>query len=198
MADHLPEHLSAVADIDTAASTPRLSLEDALNSVKVSMADLCAKGASHYALKNYNEAAEYYARASELQAELNGEMDPENAEILFLYGRSLFKVGQSKSDVLGGAGSKDKKKPKPSAKNGEGPSSAPAGELDRIAEEEVAIIADKNGTEPKKEEESEGTKKPLFQFTGDENFEDSDEDEEVGDFLPGTVSHCDPSDTLTG
>jgi hypothetical protein len=106
-------------------------------------------------------------------------MDPENAEILFLYGRSLFKVGQSKSDVLGGKAGGEKKKPKEVAKSmPKKENTAPSSELDRIAEEGVALIAEKNGTETKQEDDA-GSKKPLFQFTGDENFEDSDEEVEV-------------------
>jgi hypothetical protein len=179
----MAEHLT-VGKADTAVSTPdqTLTVEDALNSVKVSLADLCAKGTSHFALKNYTEAADYFARASELQAELNGEMDPENAEILFLYGRSLFKVGQSKSDVLGAKPSGDMKNArdvaKSKSKNGESSIAAPSTQLDKAAEESVTLIAEKNGADTKQDEDA-GPKKPLFQFTGDENFEDSDEDEEV-------------------
>jgi len=159
-----------------------MSAEDALNSVRISLADLCAKGTSRFACKNYAEAADYFARASELQAELNGEMDPENAEILFLYGRSLFKVGQSKSDVLGGKAGGEKKKPKEvvksMAKKEDTTAAAPSSELDKIAEEGVALIAEKNGIDAKQEDDA-GPKKPLFQFTGDENFEDSDDEREV-------------------
>lgn len=154
---------------DTAAT-------EAYNNVKVSLADLCAKGTSHYAHKNYSEAADHYARASELQAELNGEMSPENAEILFLYGRSVFKVGQSKSDVLGGATASTKKKAAPKTKSKA--ASKEGQPLDPVAEEGVALIAEKNGAEPVKEG-ADGPKKPLFTFTGDENFDDSDEEEEA-------------------
>jgi HAT1-interacting factor 1 len=38
------------------------------------------------------------------------------------------------------------------------------------------LIAESNETE-KKEEEDADAKKPLFQFTGDENFEDSDDED---------------------
>jgi len=55
-----------------------------------------------YSLKNYDAAAEIYSQATELQASVNGEMDPKNAELLYLYGRCLYKVAVSKSDVLGG------------------------------------------------------------------------------------------------
>ncbi|KAH7356804.1 putative NASP-related protein sim3 [Rhexocercosporidium sp. MPI-PUGE-AT-0058] len=146
------------------------------NNVKVSLADLCAKGTAKYAHKNFEEAAELYARAAELQAELNGEMSPDNADILFLYGRSLFKVGQSKSDVLGGKAGGEKKKPSGTAKTAkkvEAPKATKT-EDEKITEEGVAIVAGQNGSA----EGAVEAKKPLFQFTGDENFEDSDDDAE--------------------
>ena len=161
---------------------PTLTTEDSysatevFNSVKISLADLCAKGTAQYAHKNFEEAADLYARASELQAELNGEMSPENAEILFLYGRSLFKVGQSNSDVLGGRAAGEKKKSNGSTKAKKAPKAEPKGELEKVTEEGVAIIAEQNGDASDGEAD---TKKPLFQFTGDENFDESDDDEEV-------------------
>lgn len=94
MAEPSDQHEKATKELTAA--------QEEANSVKVTLADLSARGTAQYAHKNYEEAADLYAQASELQAELNGEMNPENAEILFLYGRALFKVGQSKSDVLGG------------------------------------------------------------------------------------------------
>jgi HAT1-interacting factor 1 len=152
-------------------------------SLNVSLADLCAKATRLYTMKNYEEAAELYAQAAEFQAEMNGEMSPENAEILFLYGRTLFKVGQSKSDVLGGkapaAGEEGAKK----AKKGKKTSAAKAVEVttegesaEIVIEEKVATIVEE-ATDAKKTDEA-AEKKPLFQFTGDENFDDSDE--EVG------------------
>jgi HAT1-interacting factor 1 len=164
------------SDLLDALPEESLSAGEILNSVKVSLADLCAKGAAQYAHKNYDEAADLYARASELQAELNGEMSPENAEILFLYGRSLFKVGQSKSDVLGNRAGGEKKKPSSDAKV-----KKEQKPVDKVAEEGVAIIAESNGGAAVADVDA---KKPLFQFTGDENFEDSDEDEEVINLPP--------------
>lgn len=167
----------------SAASSPApvYNTESFEHNAKVSLADLCAKGTSHYAHKQYEEAADYYARASELQAEVNGEMSEENAEVLFLYGRSLFRLGQQNSDVLGGrtGGEKAPKKEKKAVKQ----------EKKEIVDEEtvteagVAIMAegvDKAEEKIKEEEEhnSDGPKKPLFQFTGDENFEDSGDDDE--------------------
>jgi HAT1-interacting factor 1 len=168
------------AQSDALDSLPEeaLTAEEELNSAKVSLADLCAKATAQYARKNYEEAADTYAHASELQAELNGEMSPENAEVLFLYGRSLFKVGQSKSDVLGGRAGGEKKKPSSATKA----KKDDAKPVDRVAEEGVAIIADqKDGSLPTADivKEVANGNKPLFQFTGDENFEDSDDEDEV-------------------
>lgn len=148
---------------ETAEPTPEV--EEDIKSKKVTLADLSAKGTALYAQKKYEEATEVFSKASILQAEINGETAPENAEILFHYGRSLFKVGQSKSDVLGGSADKQKKatsdaKPKKSA---------------------AGPVVEKTTEESKKEEKKEApkldSKKPLFQFTGDENFEISDEEE---------------------
>lgn len=161
------------------------SAAEVFNSIKVSLADLCAKGTAQYAHKNYEEAADLYARASELQAELNGEMSPDNAEILFLYGRSLFRVGQGKSDVLGGRATGEEKKKKKATNGAKAKAKAKKvegeSESDKIAEEGVAIVAEQNGGS--KKEDDGDAKKPLFQFTGDENFEDSDDDEDVSFLL---------------
>lgn len=141
------------------------------NSKKVTLADLSAKGAALYAHKNYEEAAEVFSRASILQAELNGETSPDNAEILFHYGRSLFKVGQSKSDVLGGTAAPEKKKS--TATKSKKPAQT---EAQKVTQEGVGIVAEQKEGE-KKSEDIKGDKKPLFQFTGDENFDESDEEE---------------------
>ncbi|RDW91151.1 hypothetical protein BP5796_02316 [Coleophoma crateriformis] len=160
----------------TTAAEQSAAATEVFNSVKVSLADLCAKGTAQYAHKNYEEASDCFARASELQAELNGEMSPDNAEILFLYGRALFKVGQSNSDVLGGRASGEKKKSNGANKAKKPKAAEPALESDKVAEEGVALIAEQNGSVLEKKEEVEA-KKPLFQFTGDENFEYSDDED---------------------
>jgi tetratricopeptide (TPR) repeat protein len=150
----------------TDGGTPHYNETEAHNTTLVTLADLSAKGTSHYAQRQYGEAADLFARAAELQAELNGEMDTANAEVLFLYGRSLFRVGQGKSDVLGGrAGGEKKKKEGVKPKKEEGGAG-------------MAVIAEGAEKAEVKAEEG-GDKKPLFQFTGDENFEDSDEDEDA-------------------
>ncbi|KAK4241032.1 hypothetical protein C8A03DRAFT_12712 [Achaetomium macrosporum] len=186
----------------TGASTPQVELdpEETAKSLKVSLADLAAKAAALYAHKQYEEAAEVYAQAAEMQAEMNGEMSPENAEILFLYGRALFKVGQSKSDVLGGKAPESKKlaKPKPAkaakSANGSGPataekknettevagsSAAAIAEAEKKLDEAVAEAAAKEAEKKEEEAPKPEQKKPLFQFEGDENFVDSEEEDEA-------------------
>lgn len=158
----------------TGTATPfELDPESAAQSLKVSLADLSAKATALYVQKNYEDAAEIFARAAEMQAEMNGEMSPENAEILFLYGRALFRVGQSKSDVLGGK-APEKKQAKPKASNGSKKNGVDKAE----AKVEKAASSAAAETVAKKEDSALEAKKPLFHFEGDENFVDSEEEEE--------------------
>ncbi|KAK5016962.1 hypothetical protein LTR60_002150, partial [Cryomyces antarcticus] len=78
------------------------------------LANMVASATQQYSLKNYDAAADFYSEATELQAIVNGEMSPENADLLYAYGRCLYHVAVSKSDVLGGkvAGEKGADKPK--------------------------------------------------------------------------------------
>ncbi|KAI5860046.1 hypothetical protein GGS23DRAFT_246450 [Durotheca rogersii] len=182
----------ASADVSAAAtpqSLPPMDPDERDKSLHVSLADLTAKANALYAQKKYEEAAEAFSRATEMQAEINGEMAPENADILFLYGRALFKVGQSKSNVLGGAPASEKKangadkKPKTKKPHAESSSANAAGdEKDKAVDKGAAVVA-KNAAESevKASDKALDTKKPLFQFTGDENFEDSDEEEGEGE-----------------
>ncbi|KAL2139646.1 hypothetical protein VTI28DRAFT_4894 [Corynascus sepedonium] len=185
----------------TGTSTPLiLDPEETVKSLNVSLADLSAKATALYAHKQYEEASEVYAQAAEMQAEMNGEMNPENAEILFLYGRALFKVGQSKSDVLGGKAPEATKQAKPKAakatttsRNGSAPATAEKKNgATEVAGSSAAAIADaehkldealgeavsEDAAKQEKEEPRPEQKKPLFQFQGDENFTDSEEEEE--------------------
>ncbi|KAH7011961.1 hypothetical protein EDB80DRAFT_876587 [Ilyonectria destructans] len=152
-----PDAVENATDIDAA--------DDDVKSRKVTLADLCAKGTTLYAQRSYEEATEIFSRASVLQAEINGETAPENAEILFHYGRSLFRVGQSKSDVLGGPAASDNKKKANRDSKPKKPEAAKA-KQDGVAEGKEE--APKSDTD---------AKKPLFQFIGDENFDELDEDE---------------------
>lgn len=173
----------------TGATTPALDPDQIDKSLRVSLADLTAKATALYVHKNYEDAAELFSQAAEMQSEMNGEMSPKNAEICFLYGRALLKVGQSKSDVFGNK-APDAKKAKPAAKKGAAKPKKDAGEeesseakpeeptpAERMTEEGVAIAAVEAGGA---KEDSIQPKKPLFQFEGDDNLVDSDEDEGEG------------------
>lgn len=169
---------------------PDFNDDEDIKSKKVTLADLSAKGTALYAHKKYEDAADVFSTASVLQADINGETAPENAEILFHYGRSLFKVGQSKSDVLGGPAAADKKskasgksKAKPSASKDAAAESSKT-EEQKVTQEGVAIAAGQGEVEKGKESSTGAdAKKPLFQFTGDENFEESDEEEVCSNFF---------------
>jgi HAT1-interacting factor 1 len=76
------------------------------------LTELISSANLQYSLKRYDAAAEIYSQATEMQATLNGEMVPANAELLYLYGRCLFKVAVLRSDVLGGQVAGEAPKPK--------------------------------------------------------------------------------------
>jgi HAT1-interacting factor 1 len=116
------------------------------------LTDLINAANLSYSLKRYDAAAETYSLATEMQASLNGEMAPANAELLYLYGRCLFKVAVAKSDVLGGQVAGEAPKPKPEKKN-----------------------KGANGVGEKMEAESANA--PFFQVL-DSASEDEDEDED--------------------
>ena len=63
--------------------------------------DLKAQATLKYSVKDYDVAAELYSQATELQAELNGEMSAQNADLLYAYGRCLYHFAVKNSDVLG-------------------------------------------------------------------------------------------------
>ncbi|KAM3075104.1 hypothetical protein ACMFMG_007440 [Clarireedia jacksonii] len=172
MTDSNPTPTPAAASAATSALS-HIDKEEYLSS-RVTLADYCARGTASFAQKHYEEAVDHYAKAAELQAEINGEMAVENAEILFLYGRALFKVAQASSNVLGGkasSGDKPKKAKKEKVAKEEN------GSAEKVIEEAVSAIANGGG---EKKEEGADAKKPLFTFTGDENFEDSEDEEEEG------------------
>lgn len=140
--------------------------------------DLIAQATLKYSVKDYEAAAELYAFATELQAEINGEMSPGNADLLYAYGRCLYHVAVKNSDVLGSKvageardedtkGGKEKQKSKQKV----------ASESANGASSEVVTDAAAQNSSKDTTKESETGSKPYFQFTGDENFDTSDEDE---------------------
>ena len=144
-----------------------------------SLDSLLAQATAHYAQKNYKTAAELYSRATELQAQANGEMSTENADLLYLYGRCLYHVAVEKSDVLGSKVAGEKRDPSSSGPDA-GSSDKKINGVEaegRVTEEVVAAVATE-ASHPKVAEQERPENKPYFQFTGDENF-DSDEEEDA-------------------
>lgn len=161
----------------TDIQSPELSVQEK----RAQLDDLIARAAAKDATKDHDSASELYSQATELQAELNGELSVENADLLYAYGKSLYNVAVSKSDVLG---SKVAGEPEPGTTSSSTKTSAskstkaPGGSLVKDA---IASSAQPSSAKPKKESEPTSSK-PLFQFTGDENFVDSEsEDEEAGE-----------------
>ena len=166
---------SPEADVGSNPITDDLSLSH--------LDDLTAQATAKYAIKDYSSAAELYSRATELQAEINGEMSPENADLLYAYGRCLYHVAVRSSDVLGSrvAGEKQDDGEKKSKRRKVEEASTASGfdqRDQRIAEEVVTqVVVEKEGTKGAQDEKiTEG--KPFFQFTGDENYDDSEEEVE--------------------
>lgn len=159
---------------------PELSAQEQ----RAQLEDLIARAAAKDATKDHNAASELYSQATELQAELNGELSPENADLLYAYGKSLYNVAVSKSDVLG---SKVAGEPQPQSSNPPTKASSSAGSKstgEHIVKDAITNSKAQDSPSNKatsKESEPAGSK-PLFQFTGDENFVDSDsEGEEDGE-----------------
>ncbi|ORY84202.1 hypothetical protein BCR37DRAFT_391808 [Protomyces lactucae-debilis] len=98
-----------------------------------------------YALKNFADAADKYADAAEEVAKVNGEDDPRNADILFLYGRCLFKLAIERSQVLGGGGTDDKQPGQPAV--GATPNAAPKGPMFSFDGDEPEDEAEENPQE---------------------------------------------------
>ncbi|KAJ9191214.1 hypothetical protein DTO164E3_8955 [Paecilomyces variotii] len=141
--------------------------EETPEQLRAQLANLTERANAREALKDYNTAAELYSQAMEIQAQLNGEMSPENADLLYAYGKSLYNVAVSKSDVLGTkvAGKAADSEPAPAQpSNKSGSKSTGQGATQKGATGETGQT---------KTEEN----RPYFQFTGDQNFDVSDSEE---------------------
>ncbi|KAF2195787.1 hypothetical protein K469DRAFT_734242 [Zopfia rhizophila CBS 207.26] len=161
------------------AAEPTSSAAEA-SPTKEKLSELTTAAALQYSLKNFTDAANLYSEATAVQAELNGEMAPENAELLYSYGRCLYKVAIAKSDVLGGkVAQEEKKKPEKKArKEGAEASASGSGQLNGTATENKEATVES---------------KPFFQLTGDENWTDS-EDEEEGEGGEGAAEEAEEDD----
>ncbi|KAL2844305.1 hypothetical protein BJY01DRAFT_189266 [Aspergillus pseudoustus] len=162
--------------VNEASASPDVVAEG----TKEQLDTLIKRAAAKDLIKDYNAAAELYSEATELQAKLNGEMSLDNADLLFAYGKALYNVAISKSDVLGSkvAG----KAQTDSTDQPIAPRSAPVS--DNLIQNAVSLSGAKKEVEPQKAQLEETANKPLFQFTGDENFDtdsDGEDDENAGE-----------------
>lgn len=144
-------------DNDNASSKQPITNEDEL-------ANLTARATSEYAHKRYTSAAESYSKAVELQAEMNGEMATQNADLLYAYGRCLYKAAVEKSDVLGGKVGESSK-----------PDASDAGKKRKAEDSEGPSRKKVKKEEPPEDQGN-------LQFEGDdEDWLDADDEEAEGD-----------------
>ncbi|KAG9844903.1 hypothetical protein KCU98_g11309, partial [Aureobasidium melanogenum] len=166
--------LDTVAEDQSAQETPQIENRE---EAQANLARLQAAATKEYSLKNYAAASEFYSQASELQEQLNGEMSLDNADLLYQYGRCLYHLAVSKSDVLGnkvaggGEPQKKKRKTKSSAASNDALKNGDQKMADEVVE---AVVDEKGGSATKKENET--VNKPFFQITGDENWTDSEDE----------------------
>ncbi|CAN6632883.1 hypothetical protein TRVA0_013S03048 [Trichomonascus vanleenenianus] len=112
------------------------------------------EGIKAFALRSYEEAVEQFGDACRLYSEKNdGEEDP---ELLFHYGKALYRVAVEQSEVLGEKAQKKKEEtPKDSDTRDEGDDTKAEGEEDEgeEAKDEGDVDKDKEGDKEGEEEE---------------------------------------------
>jgi HAT1-interacting factor 1 len=174
-----------------AETTEPTNMEPTPAQLQSQLEQLKASATQQYSLKNYSAAAEFYSEAAEVQDKVNGEMSPENSDLLYQYGRCLYHLGVSKSDVLGGKvagnnnGSEEPKRKKRKTVAAAVAESSAAGGENAIAdalkngEQKLAEVEEEKEEEDgNAEQTAASSSKPFFQITGDENWTDSEEEEE--------------------
>jgi len=147
----------------TKSAPPKLTPSDELKTLQ-------ASATHHYAIKDYAEAANLFSQAVELQATINGEMAPENADLLYSYGRALYHLAISRSDVLGGQVAGEKQKPKSKSKKRKATNDVGGAGTSLDKTTDTGSAAPKS--DPKKE-----PGKPYFQIEGDDDEWDTDEED---------------------
>ncbi|OJJ43318.1 hypothetical protein ASPZODRAFT_103831 [Penicilliopsis zonata CBS 506.65] len=166
---------------DNESATKELEPSSEILERKAQLKDITARAAAKDAIKDYSAASDLYSQATELQAEINGELSLENADLLFAYGKSLYNVAVSKSDVLGGKISGD-----PQAHAGDGSTQSTNVKKDNLIKTAMHNGANKSIAGESAGAQAESTSsKPFFQFTGDENFDDEDDEDDEQDEEPG-------------
>ncbi|KAL8760246.1 MAG: hypothetical protein Q9199_000145 [Rusavskia elegans] len=144
--------------------------------------DLIAQATLKYSVKDYDAAAELYSQATELQAKLHGEMAAGNADLLYAYGRCLFHAAVRGSDVLGSKVAGEKQQvgshtPRKSERRSDRVTLDVSANVDAgVSEEMVAPEVEGKESIASSDDNKTQDGKPYFQFTGDENF-DTSEDE---------------------
>ncbi|GAB1195300.1 hypothetical protein APSETT444_004558 [Aspergillus pseudonomiae] len=153
-------------------------LQDTNESMRARLTDLTERAAAKDAVKDFNAAAELYSEATELQARLNGELSLDNADLLYYYGKSLYNVAVSKSDVLGSkvAGESQTQVHDPLTVNAS--SSGTTSVSDSLVQDAISNGLAQKEVLAGKAQSQKVEDKPYFQFTGDENFDASDSDGE--------------------
>ncbi|KAL2833228.1 hypothetical protein BDW59DRAFT_76975 [Aspergillus cavernicola] len=157
-----------------ASASPDLATGDTRKQLET----LIKRAAAKDIIKDYNAAAELYSEATELQAKLNGELSINNADLLFAYGKALYNVAISKSDVLGSKVAGKSQTQSAPADLASATGSAP---VDSLIKNTVSANAVKRGVNAQGAQSEDTESKPFFQFTGDENFDISDSDGEEED-----------------
>lgn len=161
--------MADVSDLDTGTRQSELD-------------DLIAQATLKYSVKDYDAAAELYSQATELQANLRGEMAAGNADLLYAYGRCLFHAAVRSSDVLGSKVAGEKQQggshtPSKTKRKADRVTPNVSTDVDAGVSED-AVAPNGESKEPITRDGDNKTQdgKPYFQFTGDENF-DTSEDE---------------------
>lgn len=165
-----------------AENSPNPAIESTLGpESKAELENFTAEATAKYAIKDYDAAAELYSQATELQARINGEMSPRNADLLYAYGRCLYHLALRNSDVLGPkvAGDAQVVGSKASSSKKQSNQSSSAGPADGLAAGQATSNGPQGNNNGVDEDSTLGGTKPLFQFTGDENFDDSNDEDEL-------------------
>ncbi|KAL9030644.1 MAG: hypothetical protein Q9196_001254 [Gyalolechia fulgens] len=158
---------------------PPSNQADAHHDRQAELEKLMAQATSRYSVRDYDAAAEFYSQATELQAELNGEMASQNANLLYAYGRCLYHTAVRNSDVLGSKVAGEKRSggtPKPSGNETTRATDELTSENMRGAEEGSAQVPASQEAIAQPADVPDQNGKPYFQFTGDDNFDGTDDE----------------------
>lgn len=151
-------------------------VEPAKENSKDELKTLIAEATLKYSIKDYDAAAELYSQATELQATLNGELLSENADLLYCYGKCLYHVALRNSDILGSKVTGGRREEDSEQKNNQklNTASKPNKPVDETKSDQKDNAGQAGG-------KLISENKAYFQFTGDENFDDSSTDEDNDD-----------------